>query len=46
MKYFATFEKKLREYFSCNEILEIFLTCFYNILCHVEYVSGGRNSLV
>ena len=25
----------LREYFSCNEISEIFLTCFCNILCYV-----------
>ena len=29
----------LREYFSCNERLEIFLTCFCNILCYV-----GSNS--
>ena len=25
----------LRQYFNCNEILEIFLTSFYNILCYV-----------
>ena len=28
----------LRQYFNCNERLEIFLTCFCNILC---YVGGG-----
>ena len=27
--------KILRQYFSCNERLEIFLTCFCNILCYV-----------
>ena len=25
----------LQQYFNCNEILEIFLKCFCNILCHV-----------
>ena len=35
MKYFAIFEKNLREYFSCNERLETFLTCFCDILCYV-----------
>ena len=25
----------LRQYFNCNEKLEIFLTCFCNILCYV-----------
>ena len=25
----------LRQYFNCNEGLEIFLTCFCNILCYV-----------
>ena len=25
----------LRQYFNCNERLEIFLTCFCNILCYV-----------
>ena len=29
----------LRQYFNCNERLEIFLTCFCNILCYV-----GRRS--
>ena len=28
-------KKMLREYFSCNEKSEIFLTCFCNILCYV-----------
>ena len=27
--------KMLRQYFSCNERLKIFLTCFCNILCYV-----------
>ena len=27
--------KMLRQYFICNERLEIFLTCFCNILCYV-----------
>ena len=27
--------KILRQYFNCNERLEIFLTCFCNILCYV-----------
>ena len=27
----------LRQYFNCNERLEIFLTCFCNILCYVGY---------
>ena len=27
--------KVLRKYFNCNERLEIFLTCFCNILCYV-----------
>ena len=27
--------KMLRQYFNCNEILEIFLTSFCNILCYV-----------
>ena len=27
----------LRQYFNCNEILEIFLICFYNILCCVGW---------
>ena len=35
MKYFAIFEKMLREYFSCNERLQIFLTFSFNILCYV-----------
>ena len=37
----------LRQYFNCNEKLEIFLTCFCNILCYVgtatidqEYYEG------
>ena len=25
----------LRQYFNCNERLEIFLTCFCNTLCYV-----------
>ena len=25
------------QYFDCNEILEIFVTCFCNILCSVDY---------
>ena len=29
----------LPQYFNCNERLEIFLTCFCNILCYVETVS-------
>ena len=29
----------LRQYFNCNERLEIFLTCFCNILCYVGNVS-------
>ena len=28
----------LRQYFSCNERLEIFLTCFCNNLCYVGTV--------
>ena len=28
--------KILRQYFNSNEVLEIFLTCFYNILCYVS----------
>ena len=28
--------KMLRQYFNCNEILEIFLTCFCDILCYVD----------
>ena len=28
-------KKMLRQYFNCNEILEIFLTSFCNILCYV-----------
>ena len=28
----------LRQYFSCNERFEIFLTFFCNNLCYVEYV--------
>ena len=27
----------LRQYFNCNKRLEIFLTCFCNILCYVGY---------
>ena len=30
------FTKILRQYLNCNQILEIFLTCFCNILCYVE----------
>ena len=26
----------LRQYFNCNERLEIFLTCLWNIMCYVE----------
>ena len=26
----------LRQYFNCNKRLEIFLTCFCNILCYVD----------
>ena len=33
MKYFSIFDKNLRQYFNCNRTLEIFLTCFCNILC-------------
>ena len=29
------FTKRLKQYFNCNEGLEIFLTCFWNILCYV-----------
>ena len=36
MKYFAIFKKMLREYFNCNERLEIFPTYFCNILCYVD----------
>ena len=32
----------LREYFSCNERLEIFLTCFCNILCYVGMSTRAR----
>ena len=28
----------LRQYFNCNERLEIFLTCFCNMLCYVGHV--------
>ena len=28
----------LRQYFNCNERLEIFLTCFCNILCYVGII--------
>ena len=35
MQYFT---KMLRQYFSYNEILEIFLTGFCNILCNVVYI--------
>ena len=31
----------LRQYFNCNEILEIFLTYFYNILGYGGYKSSG-----
>ena len=31
--------KILRQFFNCNERLEIFLKCFCNILCYVECVS-------
>ena len=34
--------KILRQYFNCNERLEIFMTCFCNILC---YVGSLRMSL-
>ena len=30
------FKNMLRQYFNCNEVLGIFLTCFYNILCYVH----------
>ena len=29
----------LRQYFNCNERLEIFLTCFCNILCYVGEIT-------
>ena len=32
-------KKNLKEYFSYNERLEIFLTCLCNILCYVGYLS-------
>ena len=32
--------KILRQYFNCNERLEIFLTCFCNTLCYVGGVTG------
>ena len=31
------FERILRKYFNCNEILEIFLTSFCNIMCYVGH---------
>ena len=38
--------KKMSEYFSCNERLEIFLTCFWNILCYVGITSQDISSNV
>ena len=35
----------LRQYFNCNERLEVFLTCFCNILCHVGTSNWQRKSL-
>ena len=37
----------LRPYFNCNERLEIFLTCFCNILCYVggDYLKVGGDHL-
>ena len=32
----------LPQYFNCNERLEIFLTCFYNILCYVGYINNEK----
>ena len=38
--------KKLRQYFNCNKILEIFLTCICNILCYVgRLYTGCFNSI-
>ena len=39
MKYFGIVEKMLRPCFNFNERLEIFLTCFCNILCYVGWVA-------
>ena len=32
----------LRQYFSCNEKLVVFLTCFCNILCNVRDDESGN----
>ena len=38
--------KMLRQYFSCNERLERFLTCFCNILCYVGFFrTDGREKV-
>ena len=36
--------KMLRQYFSCNERLVIFLTCFCNILCYVGLILVINNN--
>ena len=47
MKYFAIFNKKnFRQYFNCNEILEIFLTSFCNILFYVGSLGLGFATLI
>ena len=38
MQYLQYLTKMLRQYLNCNEILEIFLTSFCNILCYVGRV--------
>ena len=35
----------LRQYFNCNEILEIFLKCFCNILCYVGSVPRANTEI-
>ena len=40
---FQYFTRMLRQYFNCNKILKIFLTCFCNIQCYVGMLYTNCN---